>query len=268
MTHASAGGARRLLLAAGLGALSLALAGCGTSVLGGGGSGAVSTAAAAAEDGEGQWRGREGVREAIALMNAGDGAGARRRLASVLRHSPDDGIARQLLAQIDEDPRALLGEESYSHSLREGESLSSVAQDALGNPMLFYALARYNGIPVPSEVGPGQTILVPGRRPAAAARPAPQRARPEAAPQRQARRETPAPQSPSVSPPAAQPPRPAANPARAAQLRGQGLAALNAGAVDRAVGLLRQAQALDPANQTIRNDLGRALRIQGTVRGR
>jgi Flp pilus assembly protein TadD len=43
---------------------------------------------------------------------------------------------------------------------------------------------------------------------------------------------------------------------------------MNAGQINRAVALLRQAASLDPDSVVIRNDLGRALRIQSTVRAR
>ena len=43
---------------------------------------------------------------------------------------------------------------------------------------------------------------------------------------------------------------------------------MNAGAIDQAVALLRQALALDPDNAAIRSDLNRALRVQNTVRSR
>jgi tetratricopeptide (TPR) repeat protein len=230
--------------------LALALAGCGTIRRGG-----VAPPSGQAPQEDGNWRGRDRIRDVIAALNRGDAASARRGLAAVLRRQPNDGVARQLLEQIDRDPRELLGAENYSYTLREGETLSSVAQRALGNPMLFYALARYNNIAVPSSVGPGQTILIPGHRPA----PPPPQARPEprAAPQR-----------PAPGPAAPAPVQPATNPALAARLRGQGLAAMNAGAIDRAVGLLRRALSLDPANALIRNDLARALRIQSTVRSR
>ena len=46
------------------------------------------------------------------------------------------------------------------------------------------------------------------------------------------------------------------------------IAALNQGNVDRAVGLLRRAKQLDPANPLIARDLARAERIAATVRAR
>jgi tetratricopeptide (TPR) repeat protein len=238
----------RLALGLGSAVIALALAGCAARR-------AVAPVSGAAPPEQGNWSGRERVRDAIAHLNRGDAPAARRLLMSLLRRQPDDAVARQLLAQIDTDPRQLLGQESYSYTLREGETLSTIAQRALGNPMMFYALARYNNIAVPTSVVPGQTILVPGRRPAPLP---PPRAEPRQAPAR------PAPET------AAPAPRPVqrGNPALAARLRGQGLAALNAGLINRAVALLRQALALDPGNALIRSDLNRALRIQSTVRSR
>jgi hypothetical protein len=233
--------------------LAFTLAGCGVTMPR---LGAPGTAPAPQQDAN--WRGREQVRDAIADLNRGDARAARRRLAAVLRHQPGDGIARQLLAEIDSDPRQLLGTESYSYTMRPGETLSTVAERALGNPMLFYALARYNNIAVPASVVPGQIILVPGHRPASppppprVARPAPPHSEPAPAPEAVPAR--PAPRS--------------GNPAQAARLRGQALAAMNAGAIDRAVALLRQALALDPDNPAIRRDLDRALRVQNTVHSR
>jgi len=248
--HLCRPGLSRLALGAGSALVALTLAGCGTVQRG-----AVTPPAGAAAQGDGNWSGRERVGEAIAHLNRGEAPAARTLLMALLRRRPEDAIARQLITQIDTDPRVLLGTENYSYTLREGETLSSVAQRALGNPMMFYALARYNNIAVPASVVPGQTILVPGRRPAP---PPPPRAEPRPAPAR------PAPET------AAPAPRPVqrGNPAQAARLRGQGLAALNAGAINRAVALLRQALALDPGNAVIRGDLNRALRIQSTVRSR
>ena len=234
--------------------LAVALAGCGTILR----RGAVTPPSAQPAPEDANARGRDRLRDVIAALNRGDAAGARRMLNAALRRQPNDGIARQLLEQIDRDPRALLGSESYSYTLREGETLSTVAQRALGNPMMFYALARYNNIAVPSSVQPGQTILVPGRRPAP---PPPPRPEPRPTPARP----TPTAPTPTPAPRAAVP---AANPALAARLRGQGLAAMNGGAIDRAVALLRRALSLDPGNALIASDLNRALRIQSTVRSR
>lgn len=236
--------------------LALAVTGCSGSK----GPKAVATAStvapAAVDPG---WAGRDGVKEAIALLNRGEAVEARKRLVAVLKVQPGDGIARSLLSQIDTDPKVLLGAESYSYTVREGESLSSLAQRFLGDPMKFYALARYNEIAAPAQVGPGRTILIPGKRPAAVAKKA---SPPKPAP---AAKKAPQTATAKAPPPAAKPPARTANPALAAKLRGQGLGAMNAGSINRAVALLRQALSLDPANPVIRADLGRALRIQKTV---
>jgi hypothetical protein len=94
------------------------------------------------------------------------------------------------------------------------------------------------------------------------------------------------PPPPSPAAPSPPPPRPAAKPAvpkrppvkpaapatvaatdrvRAAKLRASGLEQLNRGAVDKAVGLLQQALALDPGNALIQRDLDRALRVSQAV---
>ena len=84
----------------------------------------------------------------------------------------------------------------------------------------------------------------------------------------------PAPAPRPTSRPAARPtPRPAPaapgrDAARAAALRAQGLEQLNRGAVDRAIALLTQAKALDPANALIQRDLDRATRIGRAVKGK
>jgi predicted Zn-dependent protease len=236
----------------------LGLGGCGSS-----GTKTVASASSAPvsapTEEEGNWAGRDGVKDAIALLNEGNSKEARERLMAVLRKQPGDAIARQLVQQIDSDPKVLLGSESYSYTLKDGESLSSVAQRTLGNPMMFYALARYNGIAVPTSVEAGQTILVPGKRPEPA-RAAAKKTAPKAAPEPKAAAKP----VESVAKPAAR----AANPAQASKFRGQALAALNSGAIDRAVSLLRQALSHDPGNGTIKGDLNRALRIQKTVRSR
>jgi hypothetical protein len=245
---------------AGIALLALALAGCGTVQRG------ATVATAPFHHGPGVAEPTtERLRAAIADLYRGDGPAARRKLTALLRRQPGDATARRLLSEIDTDPRVLLGAENYSYTLREGETLSVIAQRALGDPMLFYALARYNNIAVPSAVAPGLVILIPGHRPAP---PPPPPAPPP--PPRQAPRPAPRPAQPAPGP-AAQPARPAAraaNPVLAARLRGQGLAAMSAGQINRAVALLRQAASLDPDSVVIRNDLARALRIQSTVRAR
>lgn len=203
--------------------------------------------------------GMERIKEAISLLNEGKSAEARVQLLHALNARPGDMIARSLLKQIDTDPKVLLGTEHHSYVLKEGDTMSGLAQRFLGDPLMSYALARYNGLASPTSISPGQSIIVPGKRKAAVA--AVRKAPPPAA-------KKPSTASAAPAPVAAKPAPTGANPAQAARLRGQGLAAMNGGAINRAVVLFRQALAFDPANGLIKGDLARALRIQGTLKSR
>jgi hypothetical protein len=197
---------------------------------------------------------RERVNKAIELLFQGKATEARELLVSALKEQPANDMAKKLLVQIDAEPKALLGDASYPYRARAGDTASSLAARFLGDPLMFYALARYNQIDPPSQTLEGRTVSIPGE-PKAAARPGP---RPQAAPA-----------GPKSAKPSAPSPAPAPalrNGPRASDLRAAGLVQMNKGAIDRAVSLLQQAQALAPADQAIRRDLERALRIQKTVR--
>ncbi|WP_332768317.1 LysM peptidoglycan-binding domain-containing protein [Phenylobacterium sp.] len=183
---------------------------------------------------------RERQNRAVELLGTGQGVLARIELLAVLAEQPGNAVARKLLDQIDRDPRELLGEKHYVYKVRPGDSMSSLADRLLGDSLMFYGLARYNNIADPSQMSVGQTLLIPGvPRKVVPAKPAPAAA---AAPAGQR------------------------NPVRAGQLRGQALEEMNRGAINKAVGLLRQALALDPGNPAIQRDLDRAVRIQANVR--
>lgn len=182
---------------------------------------------------------RDRQRKAVELLGTGQSEQARVELQAVLAEQPTNAMARKLLDQIEKDPKVLLGEKSYAYKVRPGESMSVLADRLLGDSLMFYALARYNGIADPSQMEVGRTLLIPG---------------------------TPRKAAPAAAKPA--PAAPARNPARAAQLRAQALEQMNRGGIHQAVTLLRQAQALDPANPAIKKDLERAQRIQASVQGR
>lgn len=203
------------------------------------------------------WTGREDVGRAIQLLEHGEAEQARAVLAEVLNRQPNDPIAADLARQIDSDPVALLGQKNFAYVAREGDTLSSLAGRYLGNPTRFYALGRYNALSFPAAIRPGQALRIPGefkvaRSPAALGRPKPAAAKQVA----------PAP-APAVAAKA-----PAPEPGRAAKLRAAALEQLNRGAIDRAIGLLRQADQLAPGNPLVQRDLDRALRIQRAVQSR
>lgn len=189
---------------------------------------------------------QEQARQAIDLMNQGRVAEARPLLEAVLAQEPGDKVAGRLMQQLDADPKALITGKAQPYTVGPGETLSMLAGRFLGDPLLFYALARYNGFAAPAHVQPGHVIQIPRN-----VAPARASARPKAA-----------------APPPARtaPPTTAKRDAgRAAQLRASGLDQLNRGAPGKAVSLLQQALAADPGNPAIQRDLARAQRIQTSL---
>lgn len=191
--------------------------------------------------------------DAIARLESGDAASARKLLRAMAKRDPGDARTAELLASIDADPVATLGAKSFEYRVESGDRMITLAQHYLGTRFKFYLLSRYNGIAVPASLRAGQSIRIPGTAPPPAVRVA----------QPEAKRAEP---PPKPSPPAVAPKAAARDPRRAAQLRGAGLSALNQGNPARAVGLLRQAALADPGNAAIQHDLGRAQRLEATVR--
>lgn len=248
MTIAARNCARRYLRRSMILAAALALAGCAS----GPKPTAVSTPANSAQS-----------IDAIAeYLNQGDVASARKLIKSGLKRDPNNASLALLRDSIARDPVELLGPQSFDYVVQPGDTLAGIAQRHLGNRLLTYQLARYNGIKNPAALAVGRTLRIPGAKPAPVRRsatPAPTPSAPtapRAQPPRQAA-------TPAAAPPAAR-----TDPAAARQLRTQGLAALNKGSATRAVQLLRRASALDPRNAVIKADLARAERIEATVRSR
>ncbi|WP_432767551.1 MAG: LysM peptidoglycan-binding domain-containing protein [Sphingopyxis sp.] len=230
---------RSLVLAA-----ALALAGCAS----GPKPGAIPTPAASAQS-----------IDAIAeLLNQGDVSAAQKLIKSGLKRDPNNPQLALLRDSISRDPVELLGPQSFDYVVQPGDTLVGIAQRFLGNRLMTYQLARYNGIDKPTTLAAGQTLRIPGSKPAPvrkAATPA-SPAAPTASPRAQSPKK-------AVEPAAAR-----TDPAAARRLRTQGLAELNKGAAARAVQLLRRAAALDPGSAVIKADLARAERIEATVRAR
>jgi hypothetical protein len=198
---------------------------------------------------------QERLARVVDLLQQGSEAQARVELAETLRQQPSMREAEVLKQTLDTDPKALFGADSFAYRVGPHETLITVAVNFLGDSYKFYGLARYNGISVPNAVKPGDMIQIPGRFREPANRPP---ARPSSGEDR--------PEKPQVAPPVPEA-RPA-NPAQAQRMRRAGLERMSAGFIDQAVGLLEQAQRLDPANGAITADLGRARRVQAAVRNR
>jgi LysM repeat protein len=198
------------------------------------------------------------VDSAMALLNQGDEAGARREVKLLLKRNPNDPAARVLQDSLDIDPVQLLGPKNYDYVVQSGDTMMGLSEKFLGTTLKFYQLARYNGVKIPAQLSAGTTIKIPGEppRPVEAPKPRPTPRPAESAPK------------PTKPKPAPAPSAPAPNPAAAQKTRSAGLAALNQGKVATAVALLRRAAALDPSNPLIQRDLARAERIQRTVQAR
>jgi len=200
--------------------------------------------------------------EAIAqYLNIGDTANARKLINASLKRDPNNATLALLRDSVTRDPVELLGPKSFDYVVQPGETFAVLADRYLGNRLMTYQLARYNGFTKPTQLAAGQTLRIPGTAPAPVRRvtPKPARTAPVAAP---ARAQTARPRAATPAPAAR------VDPAAARQLRTQGLSALNKGGAAKAVQLLRRAAALDPDNGAIRTDLARAERIAATVRAR
>lgn len=198
----------------------------------------------------------------LLLLDQGDTGAAKKRIKAALKRDPMNPSVLVLHASIERDPVELLGPKSFAYTTRSGDTMSGLAQRFLGNRLKAYQLARYNGIARPAALAAGQTLRIPGE-PARIEPPRRPDPRPEPRPTAPAPTRTkPVPAKPAASA------TPAANPAAARQARAAGLAALNAGNIGRAVGMLRRATMLDPGNPAIARDLARAERIAATVRAR
>lgn len=196
----------------------------------------------------------------LLLLDHGDTAHAGKRIAAALKQDPANPSVLVLRDSIRLDAKELLGPSSFPYTTRPGDTMQGLAQRFLGNRLKAYQLARYNGIDKPDTLVSGQSLRIPGQPPRVDA---PKRAEPRPAPMASPPAKT-RPAPPKLAPAKA----PLANPAAARQARTAGLAALNAGNLPRAVGLLRRAAMLDPANPAIARDLARAERIASTVKAR
>lgn len=235
----------RLVPASIIGTATLLLAACGSNP------GAVRPQTASARG----WAGQEQVKQAMQLLNQGKALEARAILINVLKKQPGDAIARKLVAQIDTPPEQLLGTKSFVRTAGKDDSFSLLAERYLGDPLMAFALARYNGFSAPETLKEGQKLRIPGEEPVArTTKTVTESTQPATAPVAAA----------TNKPKAA--PTKSANPAQASKLRARGLEQLNRGAINSAVTLLAQASQLDPGNPLITRDLNRAKRIQKTVK--
>ncbi len=212
----------------------------------------------------------------MALLDRGEAKAARRRIDAALGLDPMNPSLQVLRDSLDRDPTELLGPASHAYTVRPGDTMTGLAERFLGNKLKAYQLARYNAVDEPAALAPGRVLRIPGAAPAVerARRDEPHRTeRKTPKPALAASRPKPKPSQPKPAAAAAAR-SPAADPGagrakrEAGAARAAGLAALNQGQVGRAVGLLRRAASLDPANPLARRDLARAERIASAVQAR
>jgi LysM repeat protein len=109
--------------------------------------------------------GTPSINHIIESLEAGREDAAAAEIQRLLAVEPGNRAAMNLQHQINDDPVAVLGQESYPYTIRPGDSMSSLARRFLGDGLSFYLLARYNDIKVPKQLAVGQTIKVPGKPP-------------------------------------------------------------------------------------------------------
>ncbi|MBI3382086.1 MAG: LysM peptidoglycan-binding domain-containing protein [Aquabacterium sp.] len=225
---------------------------------------------------------------------------ARALLRKAVNLDPNNKLAVSLLRQLNLDPVSLFGRESFSYTVKPGESLSRIAGHFMGDIYLFYGLARYNDIKVPKQVAGGQVIRVPGRAPAEEREPARSTVKPAPKSSRQAPTPvappaavmpaTPAvPVAPAVAasvpavvpvPPAAEPaPAPAVDTAAAAKAKAEAQrqklieqhtqkarASLARQDLDGAIANWSKVLELDPGNDTARLERQKAIALKEKVK--
>lgn len=109
----------------------------------------------------------QGLSVVIDLLNRGRGKSALERLRVLEQHGSDSAMVSGLKRQIVESPEALLPGPYREITVAPGESLALIAGRELGDSLLFYALARLNGIRVPSRLAVGTRLRIPQARPTA-----------------------------------------------------------------------------------------------------
>lgn len=103
------------------------------------------------------------VQEAEEALQEGQVERARTELQRALEADPGHRVGQVLMRQIQEPPESFYGRETASYALRANDSLSKVAQRCFSDVHMFYVIARFNRIEVPSRVAQGQVIRIPAR---------------------------------------------------------------------------------------------------------
>lgn len=98
---------------------------------------------------------------AMKYLETGRAVEAREILERLSREAPNSEVVSSLVRQIDVPVKELLPGPYQQIEVRPGESLSLIAAREIGDPLMFYALARLNGIDVPARVPVGTMLRIP-----------------------------------------------------------------------------------------------------------
>lgn len=101
--------------------------------------------------------------QARVLLNEGEEDKARAELDCAQQLEADNKQLVCLLRGINVDLSSAHAGDSTPYTVRQGETLGSIAQRFLGDSCEFYMLARFNKIKTPKQLPVGQTIRLPGR---------------------------------------------------------------------------------------------------------
>lgn len=101
------------------------------------------------------------LRKLVSFLETGDAARAGIELEAYEDQDGDPVLAAYWREQIHGDPGTLFEDVGKTYTTRQGESLSSISRKFLGDPLRFYALARFNEIGNPSKIVAGQEIKIP-----------------------------------------------------------------------------------------------------------
>lgn len=104
----------------------------------------------------------DSIGQALAHLQKGQAASAETILERLFEADRGSSVAQLLLTQIRQPPTSILsGEQTMTIEVQPGDTLSGIAGRYLGNELLFFALARLNGIEEPRLLRPGQQVKVP-----------------------------------------------------------------------------------------------------------